>query len=154
MCHPTPQLGSRHRCELLCLMRARIYLVQPQTMQVAIGIDGCGLVFDMERGRSLSARVEVLDLASVLGLKVEELDVMLIGHRMRRLAYADGDGAVLTASDHWDMILGLAIGGVGFEPLHLLSAAMWHYLGSAHLEHDVATDWATVEDCLHNGLRF
>ena len=126
--------------------------MQPQSVKVAISIDGDGFVLDVEGGRSLGSGVEILDLATTFGLKVDELDVVLVGHRVRLLAYADGDGAVLAASDHRDMILGLAVGGAGLEFFHLLSTAMWHYFGSTHLEHDVAADWATVEDCLHSVL--
>ena len=34
-------------------------------------------------------------------------DVMLLGHRMGRLAYADGNSAVLTAFDHHLLCLGI-----------------------------------------------
>ena len=121
-------------------------------MKVAIGIDGGGFVLAMEGGRCLVPGIEVSKVPSMLGLKVDELDVVFVGHRMWRLTYTDGDGAFLAAFYYRDMILGLAVRGAGFEFFHLVSAAMRYDFGSAHLEHDVAADWATVEDCLHSVL--
>ena len=135
---------------LLPLRFARLYFVAPQAVDVAVGIDGRRLVADVERGSGFITRLEIMDLAAMLRLEIDELDVMLVGHRMGRLSDLDGDGAVLAACDGRNVILGLAIGGASFEPFHRLAAAMRSHLCSAQFEHDVAADGATIEDCLHS----
>ncbi len=63
---------------------------------------------------------------------------------------ADGQCTILAAFDGRYVILGLTVGSAGLEPFHWASTTMRSYLGSTHLEHDVAADRATKEDCLHS----
>lgn len=135
---------------VLLSRRARFDRILPKGVEVAIGIDGGRLVGNVERSRSFGSRLEVLDLAAMLGLEVDELDVVLLGHRVWRLPDADSQRAILAAFDGWYMVLGLAVGNAGLESFHWASATMRSYFGSTHLEHDVAADRATEEDSLHS----
>ncbi len=79
-------------------------------MKVAIGKDHFRLVEGVEGCRWFFVRLQVVDLSTMFSLQVDELDVVLFGHRVRHLSDIDGDLSAFAAFDRWHMILDFAIG--------------------------------------------
>ena len=67
-------------------MQSTLELSTPETVQVAVGIDGTGLnAASEERSRGLTG-LQVMNLKTTLGIERDPLNEVLLSHRMLNLA--------------------------------------------------------------------
>lgn len=133
-------------------------------MQTTVGVHGDRLILgaaEADLGLVI-AMGEIVDVSSVLGLEVDELDVMVFCHRVRAGAYADQDRVVVSLRDHRQMVLHRGSGCVGrrhvhslrlyvmrLEKLHLVTTADRDDGRTDHFGDDVATDRAEIKLRFH-----
>ncbi len=115
-------------------------------MQVAVLVHCHGFVAvcEDELCGGLVAGCEVLNLAALRGLEGDELDVVLVSHRMFDFADLDFDGAAVYL-DGGDVLFEGAVLGAGHELLHGLAAAHHRDAGVVKLRYDVSAVLASIE---------
>lgn len=123
----------------------------PHPVEVAILVHGDGLgIADTDYGFGLALVGKVYTDAAILGLYIDEGDVMVFSHRMSHAAYLYLDMTIIDTGHYWEVLLYAGINGVDGEFLHLLSAANHGNLRVYYLLDYIATMFAFEKFYCHN----
>ena len=128
-----------------------INLRLPHAVEVAILIYGDGLTTayaDNSFGLALVRKVDTD--AAILGLYIDEADVVIFGHGMGHTAYLYLDVAIVDTGHHGKVLLYTGVNGVDGELLHLLAAANHGNLRVYYLLDYIATMLALEKSYCHN----
>lgn len=87
---------------------------------------------------------------ALVGLHIDEGDVVLGHHGMVHAAHLDAQTAVLQGCNHGYVLLLTCIHGVRYQFLHLLAAAYYGNAGVNHLYYHIATYRAFIKFRCHN----
>ena len=100
------------------------HIYAPQAMEVAVGIDGDGAAVETKTylGRSLLREKSHSEAAA--RLEAHEADVVSVGHGVRLRTDADLQRMARGEGYDGQVLLVASVGGVGFELLHLVAAAV------------------------------
>ena len=122
-------------------------------MQIAILIHSYGAV-RADADNSFGPILQIDAYATVLGLNVDEGDVVLLGHRVRHATYLNLDLAIIQMLNHRDVLLAATVRGVGHKLLHRLAAAYHINTRIHHLLDHIAAMAALIKLCCHNQIVF
>lgn len=140
-------LGTVGIAEIEFVLR---HIYTPQAMEVAIGIDGDGAAVKTKTylGRGLLRKKA--DGKAAPRLEAHEADVVSVGHGVRFKTDADLQRVARGVGDDGDVLLVTSVGGVGFELLHLVAAAVGNYSAGDSGNEQVAAGVAIKEMFVHN----
>lgn len=126
----------------------------PEVVEIAIGINGLGMVVAAEeRGRRVCSYTWEMYLQTAFCNQHREADVMLIGHGMRHAANLDLDGGrveqihfgyVLVAHGH------LVVGCVGGKQLHLFATTSGNNARINELDDDIPANGTSIHVEFHD----
>ena len=121
----------------------------PETVQVAVLIDGDRLAV---ASTDLCHRniLKINSDAPILGLHIDETDMMLRGHRMRNTAHLHLHSASIHECHLRNMLLIARIHRIRNQFLHFLAATHHRNLGVNNLNNHIAAMTALIKFCFHN----
>lgn len=122
-------------------------------MQVAILVDRNRLI-GADADDSLGLVGQIYADTTLLGLDIDEADVVLGGHRMRYAAHLNLDMTIIHASYHRNMLLVACIDGIWHKFLHLLATANHRDLRVHHFLNYIATMRAKIKFHSHTITKF
>ena len=124
-----------------------LHLCHPQAVEVAVCVDGHGLVVAQAEGHvGRVARFQDLALAAGFGLDIDPPDEMLGDHGVVYAADVDVERAVLHRNDR-QVLFPAGFNGIGDQFLHFLPAAYHRNAGVADHTGQVAAAAADVKLC-------
>ena len=142
-------LTFRFRSDLAATRRN--VTANPQSMEVAVGIDGLDfLLAIVEDGFGRMTVLQSANLQSAVGFGQDERDVMLGGHVMCYLTDTYLQHAIVCSADNRQMLLIVLLVHLGLHQLHGLATAHGINTRIHQLDNHIAANRTLVDSCSHS----
>src|SRR5699024_289012 len=122
----------------------------PQPMEIAVGVNGNRFIpFQTEGYMRKVTGIERLAVATIFRLDIDPLDEMLREHGVIHAAHVDMERAVFYR-DNGQVLFSTGLHRVGFQCLHLFTAADNRYAGVVNHSDQVSAVAADIKFGLHS----